>query len=273
MFPEGGLELSGGSFAALSDSASLSQIIVALNEVINGLNDQLQLFYFSDGTAQVLKLGILNDGAVGQEISNDAGVLLASLAKYTDGTVGLQINDSNGKKVAFFGNYVDGSTGLKLFDSNGVGVAMLAEFASGGGYALKIAQSGVEVSTATEAQLTFDSTRATLQLITQGQVVFTGVSVGNGTIATATKSFTYAIQPSTPLILTQIEGGPAWQGINPIALVVGSGSGMTIQSADVYSSSVGLSSTTLTRQTYNGSTSSFTNANLVVDYYVLNQSQ
>ena len=63
---------------------------------------------------------------------------------------------SDGDPILTMGKYTDGTFNFRVQDENGIGLAQFGQF-PGGSIALKVAQSGIEVSTATAAQLVFSS--------------------------------------------------------------------------------------------------------------------
>lgn len=103
---------------------------------------------------------------------------------FDNGTYGLRILDSNGDVVSQFGEQSDGSSNLKFFDASGIGIAQFGRFADGT-TALKVAKNGQEVSTATNAQLSFNS-QTSYTVLLQGSHTFPSLgSVVNDGFATS----------------------------------------------------------------------------------------
>lgn len=131
------------------------------------------------------------------------------------------------------------SYGLKFFDSTGVGVAQFGTFPDGS-YALKVAKPGVDVTTATNSQLIFNSQYNTLKIVLSGTVTIPANNGSQITTATVTHNLGF-----TPMCMAYVNSGsitmlPAMlaYGANPI-----SGHGIEIDAMAVVDS---INSTTVT---------------------------
>jgi hypothetical protein len=69
-----------------------------------------------------------------------------------------------GQKVSQLGQQADGSAGLKFFDANGIGTALFGTYPDGS-TAIKVAKSGIEVGSATNDQLVFNSSQNVFKII------------------------------------------------------------------------------------------------------------
>lgn len=72
-------------------------------------------------------------------------------------------NNTNGP-VLEIGQLPNGGSGIYIPDANGVGIAQFGQFADGS-TALKVAQPGIEVSTATDPQLIFNSNQNIFKIV------------------------------------------------------------------------------------------------------------
>lgn len=86
--------------------------------------------------------------------------------------------DTSNVKRVIEGVLPDGHYGLRLQDSSGVGVAQFSQFSDGNTH-LKIAKSGVEVTTASSSQLVFDSNQDIFRIVGVYQVNFS-FTTGSG---------------------------------------------------------------------------------------------
>lgn len=94
-------------------------------------------------------------------------------------TNGVRILDKNKIKVAQYGQQVDGSTNLKFFDNSGIGLAQFGKYADGT-TALKVAKAGVEVATATNDQLIFNSNQDVFKIVKSGTASTASVTATPG---------------------------------------------------------------------------------------------
>lgn len=91
-------------------------------------------------------------------VSDSNGIVL-EIGMQPDQTYNVTFfNSATGVPVAKFGEQTDDTYSLKFFDVKGIGLAQFGQF-PGGEVALKVAEANVEVSTATDDELIFDSGR------------------------------------------------------------------------------------------------------------------
>jgi len=113
-----------------------------------------------------------------QIITNNGTYTNSITGQQSDGKFATEYLDSNGNVVARFGEQADGTINAKFFDTSAVGVAQFGRFADGS-TALKVAKSGIEVSTATNDQLIFNSSQDVFKIVAAGTI---SVSKGTNTV-------------------------------------------------------------------------------------------
>lgn len=110
------------------------------------------------------------------------------------------INDGN-QDIAIFGQQADGSINLKYFDANGIGLAQFGKFADGT-IALKVAKSGIEVSSATNDQLIFNSSQDVFKIVGKYTASFSFTTSAGETTASATITHNLGYVPTRMSFLT-----------------------------------------------------------------------
>lgn len=95
----------------------------------------------------------------------------------------ISISDSR-TDVLTLGKYTDSTFNFRVLDANGIGLAQFGQF-PGGLIALKVAQANIEVSTATDSQLTFNSSKS-FTIAKSGTFTFPSQSVISGSPVFAT---------------------------------------------------------------------------------------
>lgn len=153
---------------------------------------------FEDTNHTKFRIGSLGAGAMGQDITDSTGFVLfkqdgqtwtwynkttnqpiAQLGKQTDGTYTLTFLDAAGNVVAKFGQQTDNAIALKFFDAAGLGLAQFGKFADDT-FALKVAKAGIEVSSATNDQLVFNSGQNVFKIVKTGTLSVPGGSFSTG---------------------------------------------------------------------------------------------
>jgi len=199
-----------------------------MSNILNGLPNGNQSSFFG---IKVSKPGInVNSAGDNQLIMSDnfstktfygttGAVMTEGLIPGTQNQFGLQLLNSNGKTIANYGQQKDSTVSLKFFDTNGIGLAQFGQFPDGS-VALKIATPGVEVSTATNNQLIFNSNQDTLKVVATGTgstptAPLTGNLTANaGTFSQVTTQNTYSHNLGyAPIVL-----GYLYNGVSYVAL-------------------------------------------------------
>lgn len=201
-----GLPLQGGSLAALSAAASPDQIIVALNEIIGSINAQLELKQFLDAKGDSVSVGVLPDTTIGFGVNDSI-----RLGILPDTTLGFGVAN-----VIRLGVLPDGSTGFKVIDSHGIGLAFFGIFPNGT-TALKIAKPGIEVMTASDNDLIFNSAQDVFKIVKSGIASLT-IPIGSYA-AGADKTTFIAVPPG-------FVGTPDYRLLTQIPLVTSIGNGL-----------------------------------------------
>lgn len=144
-----------------------------------------------------------------------------------NGQTGIQVEDGNGLPVAQLGSFVNGLSGFKILDTNGIGVAFLGRDSSGS-TSIKVADSGIDVTTASNDQLIFNSNQNVYKIVKTMTVTVTityNASSGTNAISTTPHglSFTpaYLAYISIPSDLSSLVDGMSLDGPNPyVAMAV-----------------------------------------------------
>lgn len=129
--------------------------------------------------------------------SGQAGVASGQIPS---GGTGTAIYDSAGNIVAQYGEQSDGSVNLKFFDSNGIGVAQFGQF-TGGAVALKVAFPNVEVSSAPDSELIFNSNQNIFKIVQSGVVALNGAN----SVSTNTTTITIPGYNNSPAFLAYLQ--------------------------------------------------------------------
>jgi hypothetical protein len=114
---------------------------------------------------------------------NSSSIVVSTNVKI-DGTTEQISVSSGGNEIITMGKYTDGTFNFRIQDTNGIGIAQFGQFPSGP-IALKVAQAGIEVSTATPQQLVFSSS-ASFTVAKSGTFTFPSQVVPAGTTIYAT---------------------------------------------------------------------------------------
>lgn len=180
--------------------------------------------------------------------------------------------DNTGKLVSELGQQADGSNGLKFFDANGVGIAQFGKFANGS-TGLKVAKANVEVGTATNDQLIFNSAQNVLKVIATKSLTVPSLTMLNNTSGSNGTPIDLSAYPTNAIILPiAIQAGQPsfiWQGVQVLSGAIGfSGSVVASYTASftgggVYQLSRGIAN--------NASGSSYADGAYTVTIYVLQE--
>lgn len=169
--------------------------ILATNDV-----DSLSFGFQDDGTYRIL----FNDGA--------RDVL--SLGTKTDGFAGLAMNDGSVDALKIGENT---SNFRGLFLNDGSQDKLFIGKDSGGNYVVKIAQSGVDVKTATNSQLIFNSAQNMFKIVTSGTTtVVTPATMSAKQIVTATITHGLGITPAFLAYVNVPNIGAGYVGANSL---------------------------------------------------------
>lgn len=127
--------------------------------------------------------------------------------------LGMAEYNPTGQKVLQMGQQSDGSNALKFFDANGIGIAQFGEFPDGT-TALKVAKTGIEVSTAPNTDLIFNSGQNIFKIADTGTCivpVMTAATSGGpagGSAITATTTVSKDVEPLMFLAFGNVDNFP-----------------------------------------------------------------
>lgn len=129
-----------------------TEIRLGNNIKISGKNQQILV----TTTGGNVVIGSTSDGRLAMEATNSDGskVGIGTIPNTTN--LGLYSIDPTSHTTMTLGKQSDGANALKFFDSSNVGLAQFGKYADGN-TALKVAKAGIEVGTATNDQLIFNS--------------------------------------------------------------------------------------------------------------------
>lgn len=176
-----------------------TEIRIGNNIKISGKNQQVLV----TTTGGSVTIGSTSDGRLAVEAINSDGskVGIGDIPGTTN--LGLYSVDSSSHTTSVLGKQSDGSNSLKFFDASNIGLAQFGNFASGG-IALKIAQAGIEVGTATNDQLIFNSGQNIFKIVTTGTATVGGHN-GSGTNTT---TVTFTGLNRRPIVFAFLTGTP-----------------------------------------------------------------
>lgn len=137
-----------------------------------------------DETSAPVSLGLPLNGGQLQALPSNAGtpdlVQALNQAITTINNHAQLINYTNGQvSVAQLGNLPSGAIGFKILDANGVGIALFGQYVDGTTN-LKVAKPGIEVETATDDELIFNSGQDVYKIILEDSIDITPVAPGDG---------------------------------------------------------------------------------------------
>lgn len=165
--------------------------------------------------------------------------------------------------------------GELLYDTNGSPRILMA-IGSDNEPIFKISQSGIDVTTAASTDLVFDSSRVAVQIISSGTFTISGGTVSSASFLSRDTTVSYDPQSTRPIVLafhtTSAALGQLWSGMIPTQWTTSSSS-VTITRMELFTMDVGLSSTTFTNRTDNGTAISVAANTWSARYFVLNQFQ
>ena len=130
-------------------------------------NDYNKTTYFGNDGSQIEVGNFVDNNTNGVRIYNNNGQLISQYGQQSDGTTNYEFLNTSGNIISRFGQQTDGTVNLKFFDSSGVGLAQFGNFPDGS-TALKVAKAGIEVSTAPDAQLIFNSNQDVFKIVKTG---------------------------------------------------------------------------------------------------------
>ncbi len=158
-----------------------TEIRIGNNIKISGKNQQIIV----TTTGGNVVIGATSDGRLALEATNTDGskVGIGNIPGTTN--LGLYSVDSSSHTTAILGKQADGSNSLKFFDSNNIGLAQFGKFADGT-TALKVAQPDIEVGTATNAQLIFNSSQNVFKIAFSGTTTIAARASAGTTTTTVT---------------------------------------------------------------------------------------
>lgn len=175
-----------------------TEIRLGNNIKISGKNQQI-LVTTTGGNVVV---GSTSDGRLAVEATNNDGskVGMGDIPGTTN--LGLYSVDSSNHTTAVLGKQADGSNSLKFFDASNVGLAQFGKF-SDGSTALKVAKAGIEVGTATNDQLIFNSSQDVFKIVASNESTLTPpASWGSGVAITNTISHNLGFPPAFQAYVT-----------------------------------------------------------------------
>ncbi len=163
-----------------------TEIRIGNNIVISGKNQQIKV----NTTGGNVVIGSTSDGRLALEATNNDGskVGIGNIPGTTN--LGLYSVDSNSHTTAVLGKQSDGSNSLKFFDANNVGLAQFGKFTDGT-TALKVAQPNIEVGTATNSQLIFNSSQDIFKIVLTGTATIPAIATNGYAHVTVTHNLGY----------------------------------------------------------------------------------
>lgn len=161
-----------------------------------------------------------------------------------------------------------GTNGLKVLErqivavQGGVNKAIFGFYGTANKFGLKVAQDGIDVISALESQLVFNSERDVLKVLKTGTLTMLtqNVSSGNEVTRTLTVDFSDAYgdeaNGDTPAVLAYGKYGSSdyflWAGIRLFSYAIGAGTGVTHYGEELFSVDVNTSTATFTAKYLNG---------------------
>lgn len=157
------------------------------------------------------------------------------------------------------------------------GLPRLLILADGTQFVMKVSEEGVDVTTATDSQLIFNSGQNILQVAYSDSIIMPTQQISSGNSVTRSVTAPFPLQAERPAIIAYGKGAGSslsffWAGTKLLTWGVGAGTGVTIYRAEVYEMDIGQSSVTFTAEYLNGDGAAATAQTYTITYYVMQQS-